>query len=158
MSRKKVPGTIQAAVSDTYEVFGPLKRIQALLGLPLSSLSYGTEVREDRPGGLGVNYLDRLGQIMPEAAEPIAKYFAALAGGIYQPVDLNGVMSADIHRLTMAFSEVLQRHAAAHSAMSKDPNDYTREEARAQVKEVDDLLAVGASLRAALLSKAEDPS
>lgn len=158
MSRKKIPGTIQSAVAEAYEVVGPLKRIQGVLGLPLSSLSYGTEIREDRPGGLGVNYLDRLGQIMPEAAVPIAQYFAALAGGIYQPVDLSGVMSADIHRLTMAFSDVLQRHAEAHSATSKDPSDYTPEEARAQVKEVDDLLAVGAALRAALISKAEGAS
>lgn len=155
MTRATTPGTIQEAVQASYDAYGDQKTIAGDLGIAGSSVSYGTEVQDIRPGGLGVNYLDRLGRIKPAAAEPIAQYFAALAGGVFQPVALKGALAADVHRLTREFSDVLALHAAAHSSASGNPNDYTPFEARKQVREVDELVAVAMQFRAHLLVRAE---
>ena len=80
MTRMTRPGSIQDAVRQVFGAVGGLENAAADLGVSLSVLSYGTENREDRPGGLGVNYLDRLGRIEPQAAEAVARHFATLAG------------------------------------------------------------------------------
>ena len=155
MTRRVRPGTIQAAVGAAYKGAGGLEAVAADLGVSLSVLSYGTELREDRPGGLGVNYLDRLGRIDSAAALPIAQHFATLAGGFFQPVDLGGALAGDIHALTREFSDVLQKHAEAHSDASENPAGYTAAEAAAQIKEIDEMIAAASRLRAAMVAKAE---
>jgi hypothetical protein len=59
-----------------------------------------------------------------------------------------------INHITQEFSDVLAKHAEAHSNASENPNDYTPREAAAQIKELDELIATSASLRAALMRKA----
>lgn len=147
------PGSVQSAVRASYAAVGGLESASIDLGIGVSTLSYGTERSEHRPGGIGVNYLDSLGRIEPEAAVPIAEHFAMLAGGVFQPVDLRGVTGADVHRLTREFSDVLMKHAEAHSSQSENPNDYTAKEACAQLGEVDELIAAAVSFRAVLRAK-----
>ena len=149
-------GTIQDAVQSSYRASGHTnEEIAELLGVRGSTISYGAEMSEARPGGLGVNYLHRLGRMRPEAAVPIAQHFARLGGGVFQPQTLNGRTAGDVHRLTREFSDVLQCHAAAHSASSASPQDYTAAEAAMQIRELDEMVAVAMAFRAALVSKAE---
>lgn len=153
MTRRARPGTIQRAVAASYAAVGGLECAAADLGVSLSVLSYGTEVREDRPGGLGANYLDRLGRIDAAAALPIAQHFATLAGGVFHPVAAGGVGGRDVNAVTREFSDVLAAHAVAHSAASSDPSDYTPAEAAAQITEIDELIAAAMGLRAALVQR-----
>ncbi|KPQ06172.1 MAG: hypothetical protein HLUCCA12_12030 [Rhodobacteraceae bacterium HLUCCA12] len=158
MTRATRPGSIQDAVRQAFTAVGGLENAANDLGVSLSVLSYGTELREDRPGGLGVNYLDRLGRIEGGAAEAVARHFAMLAGGVFQPVDPGGPLAGDVHSLTREFSDVLHLHAEAHSKGSRDPADYTPQEARAQVREIDELVVAALRLRAAMLLKTGDLS
>ncbi|ATG49755.1 hypothetical protein CEW89_08520 [Celeribacter ethanolicus] len=148
------PGSIQSAVHSAYRAVGGLESASVDLGVAVSTLSYGTERSEHRPGGIGVNYLDTLGRISPEAAVPVAEHFAHLAGGVFHPVDLKGVTSADVHRLTREFSDVLAKHAEAHSSTSQNPHDYTAREAQAQLVELDELIEAAVAFRAVLSRKA----
>ncbi|MCW1934554.1 hypothetical protein [Pararhodobacter zhoushanensis] len=154
MTRPSRPGTIQDAVRRAYVAVGGVENAAADMGLSLSSASYGTELREDRPGGLGVNYLDRLGRVDVAAALPVAQHFATLAGGVFQPIDWSGPIAGGVHALTREFSDVLQVHAEAHSSTSGDPADYTPEEARRQIREIDELVGAALRLRAAMVEKA----
>lgn len=84
-------GTIQSAVRGALDATGKRdKDVADFLGVRGSTLSYATEESDDRPGGLGVNYLHRLALAYPAAAVPLAQHFAAMAGGVYQPVDTEG--------------------------------------------------------------------
>ncbi len=154
MARNSRPGSIQAAVRASLRAVGGLECASDDLGVSVATLSYGTEMSDSRPGGLGVNYLDRLGRIDPLAALPVAQHFAHLAGGVFQPVDLGGAATPDITLITREFSDVLAKHAEAHSSASANPDDYTPSEAAAQLKELDGLIAASANLRAALSRKA----
>ncbi|SEL44165.1 hypothetical protein [Pacificibacter marinus] len=149
------PGSIQNAVREAYGAVGGLENASIDLGIGVSTLSYGTERSDHRPGGIGVNYLDSLGRIEPSAAAPIAKHFATLAGGVFQPVDLDGVTASDVYRIAKEFSDVLTKDAEAHSKSSIDPSDYTVKEAGEQLIELDELIAVAVSFRAALREKTE---
>ncbi|MBU2868971.1 hypothetical protein [Pacificibacter marinus] len=144
------PGSIQNAVREAYGAVGGLENASIDLGIGVSTLSYGTERSEHRPGGIGVNYLDSLGRIEPRTAVPIANHFAMLAGGVFQPVDLDGVTASDVYRIAKEFSDVLTKDAEAHSKASVDPNGYTAKEAGEQLVELDELIAVAVSFRAAL--------
>lgn len=154
MARATRPGSIQAAVRQSIRALGGLECASDDLGVSVSVLSYGTEVSDTRPGGLGVNYLDRLGRIDGLAAVPIAQHFAHLAGGVFQPICPEGATATNINHITQEFSDVLAKHAEAHSNASENPNDYTPHEAAAQIKELDELIATSANLRAALTRKA----
>jgi hypothetical protein len=70
-----------------YQAAGGLRVVSDAIGISPATLSQATLVNEERPGGLGVNYLDRLGRMAPDAAAEVARHFAALAGGRYQPMD-----------------------------------------------------------------------
>lgn len=150
MTRAVRPASIQSAIQSAYRASGGLECVAHDLGVSIATLSYGVEINDARPGGLGANYLDRLGRIEPAAARPIADHFCHLAGGVFQPVEFGGHAGADLARLAKEFSDVLARHAEAHSAQSPDPSGYTPAEAAAQVRELDDLIAVAVSMRAAL--------
>lgn len=153
--RKVRPASIQSAVQSAIRAAGGLEAVANDLGVGVSTLSHGTEISEQRPGGLGVNYLDRAARIVPEAAVPIASHFAALAGGTFLPMVAGGSTAVDIHRITSEFSDVLQRHAAAHSSVSELPGDYSPREAQEQITELDELVAAAMLFRATLLLKAE---
>ncbi len=152
MTRPVRPGSIQAAVRSAIRAVGGIEAASDDLGVSMATLSYGTETRDDRPGGLGVNYLDRLGRIETAAALPLARHFAHLAGGVFQPVDLRGVTAADMARLTAEFSDVLRTDAEAHSPGSADPTRYTLAEARRQIKELDELVQAALTLKAAVMA------
>lgn len=154
MTRTARPGSIQSAVRAAYVAVGGIENAAVDLGLAISTLSYGTELNDTRPGGLGVNYLDRLCRIEPAAGVPLAQHFAHLAGGVFQPLTFDGVTAADINEVTREFSDVLTKHAEAHSPGSENPSDYTRAEAAQQVKELDELIAAAARLRGIMLVKA----
>ncbi|NOX39739.1 MAG: hypothetical protein GXP05_04290 [Alphaproteobacteria bacterium] len=78
-------GSIQSAVRKAITVSGGLECASDDLGMSIANLSRASSDDEDRPGGLGVNHLHRLGRILPTAAVPIAQHFAHLSGGFYQP-------------------------------------------------------------------------
>lgn len=151
--RKARPASIQSAVQSSIRAAGGLEAAANDLGVGVSTLSHGTEIPEQRPGGLGINYVDRLSRIVPEVAVPIAQHFAMLAGGTFQPLAVDGATAGDIHRLTREFSDVLQRHAEAHSAASAEPGDYTASEAGMQIRELDELVVAAVQFRAVLLAK-----
>lgn len=154
MTRAVRPGSIQAAVRAALRAAGGIECASDDLGISMTTLSFGTEQRDDRPGGLGVNHLDRLGRIEAATAVPVAQHFAQLAGGVFQPVDLAGAEGADIARLTAEFSDVLRAHSQAHGPGSADPAGYTAREAAAQLVEIDELVQAALVLRAALSAKA----
>ncbi|MFY0682886.1 MAG: hypothetical protein JXR13_20150 [Thalassovita sp.] len=85
--RRTKRGSVQSAVQKSYTLAGGLEAVQEATGVALSTLSYGTELREDRPGGIGINYMDRLARMDPKSAEPIARHFALLSGGHFQSGD-----------------------------------------------------------------------
>ncbi|TMV86129.1 hypothetical protein FGG78_20160 [Thioclava sp. BHET1] len=115
-------GSIQSAIQRAYDACDGLKKVGEALGVLPSTLSYGTEVREDRPGGLGVNYLDRLCRMSPKAAVVIAQHFAAIAGGVFQPiaaaeenlVELSAIVAKESGEAQAAMIR------ASHSASRKD--------------------------------------
>lgn len=148
------PGSIQEAVQRSIRAGGGLECVSADIGVSTANLSRATACEDDRPGGLGINHLDRLGRIVPEAAAPLAEHFAHLAGGFFQPMQISGPLGLDMSRLTAEFADVLQVHLEAMSERSENPADYTVAEARGALKEVDELLAAAARVRAALLDKA----
>lgn len=147
------PGSINDATQKAFEAAGGLEAVSNDIGLAVSTLSRATSDEEDRPGGIGVKYLHRLGRIVPDSAIPIAMHFADLAGGIYHPLPHHGALLQDLNVLMKEFSEVLNSHAEAHSERSKNPSDFTQSEARKQLKEVDDLILAAVQYRAGLLSK-----
>jgi hypothetical protein len=149
------PGTIQETVSEAYQAAGGVTAVARFLGLSLSTASYGTENSEHRPGGIGVNYLERLGMWKPECAEPVAVHFADLAGGVFQPMPTGGALSSDLSTLMKEFSDVVAHHAAAHSEASENPNDFTPREARAAKKELDELVRAALVYGAALAARVE---
>lgn len=148
------PASIQSAVQASIRLAGGLEAVANDTGVGVSTLSHGTEVSEQRPGGLGVNYLDRIGRIVPEAAEPVAQHFARLAGGLFHPVAADGCTASDIHQITRDFADVLQRHGQAHSATSENPTDYTSKEALQQLVELDKMVRAAMRFRAVLVEKA----
>lgn len=81
--RSARPGSIQATVQKVYATNGGVENVATDLGLSLSTVSYGTEQNDNRPGGLGVNYLDQLARMNPKVAEVIADHFARLSGGSF---------------------------------------------------------------------------
>jgi hypothetical protein len=155
MTRRMRPGSVQAAVRAVFRAVGGLENAAADTGAAISTLSVGTEVNEARPGGLGVNYLDRLGRIDPAAALPMAEHFAQLAGGVFVPVDLGGVAAAEFAGVAKEFADVVNAHVAATSEASTDPARYTTAEVQDQARELLELAAVTMKMRAVLLAGAE---
>jgi len=148
--RNSQPNSIQEAVRSSITAAGGLEVASNDLALSVSSLSRASATDEDRPGGLGVNHLHRLGRINPAAADPIANHFSRLAGGMFIPLPSGGPICSDVHRLTKEFSDVLQSHAEAHSERSADPTDYTPQEAKKAAQETIELMQAAASYLSAL--------
>ncbi len=90
------PGSVKAAVQALIREAGALEAASNDLGHSGSSLSRASSNDEDRPGGLGVNHLHRLGRILPASAEPMAVHFAGLAGRVFQPVPACGSLTSDL--------------------------------------------------------------
>lgn len=147
------PGSIQSAVQSAIRRAGGLEAASEDLGLSVASLSRASSNDEDRPGGLGVNHLHRLGRIASESAEPIAVHFAGLAGGVFQPLSSKGQATLDLSSLMKEFSDVVAHHAKAHSDASENPSEFTRAEASRAVIEVDELVQAALLYKAALLSR-----
>ena len=148
------PGSIQAAIREVITRAGGLECVSADIGVSVTNLSRATACDDDRPGGLGINHFDRLGRIIPDSVVPLAQHFSHMAGGVFQPLKVGGALGADMSQLTAEFADVLAVHAEAMSSRSKNPDDYTVEEARAALKEVDELIAVAARVRGSLEQKA----
>ena len=148
------PGSIQSAVQMAITAAGGLECVSNDIGVSTANLSRATACDEERPGGLGINHLDRLGRIVPATGIPIAQHFAQLAGGVFYPLNIHGAFAADMSSLTLEFSQILAVHAEAMSERSKLPGDYTAAEAEVAFKKMDELITVAAALRAALAEKA----
>lgn len=134
--RQVKAGSIQDAVRSAYTAAGGLESSANDLGLSPALLSRAVDANdEQRPGGLGVNYLHRLSRIVPEAAAPIAEHFARLAGGEYRARQ-DQTPSGCIHALMSEFSDIMKCHAEAFSEASPNPNGFTPAEAKAALKEV----------------------
>lgn len=130
--RQTRSGTIQNAVRGALDATGQMdKDIADMLGIRSSTLSYATEENEDRPGGLGVNYLHRLAKAFPEAAVPVAQHFAAMAGGVFQPVETDGRV-VNLHEHTSACAKetgeaIAAMVRAAHQASAGNLEAAERE-------------------------------
>ena len=129
---------------------GGVTDVSAMIGVTASSLSYGTEMREDRPGGLGVNYLDRLGRMSPAAAREIAQHFAALAGGVFQPV------AHDDDALGEHCQAVAKEGGEATAAAIRASISGSLRDCEAALRETDESIEAHANLRAALAARIED--
>ena len=139
--RRHASGTIQNAVARCYRAVGGVEAVGEQLGLANSTVSYGTEVNEARPGGIGVNYLARLGMADSSAAMPIAEFFCDLAGGVFQPVQLAEVTSLHDH-----CCDVAKECGEAVSAAIRATNSNSRNEIEEADREINE--AVEALLRA----------
>lgn len=153
--RKDQPGSMQSAIRAAITLTGGLECAAADMEVSTTTLSRATDYDESRPGGLGVNYLHRLGRILPPAVVPIAQHFAHLAGGFFQPLPTAGALASDFSELTSKFAQVLSDYAEAHSDRSDDPTDYTPAEARHAIADVRILIAAAAQFAAALEHKAQ---
>lgn len=155
MTRATRPGSVQDMFRRICNALGGVENAAADAGVSISTISYGMELNEARPGGIGLNHADRLCRMHPEAAEVAAQHFALLAGGTYLPAVAGGDAGADLARVMHEFSEVVAKHAAAHSEASPDPTGYTALEAAEQAAEVAELIAAASHLHAVLRAKAE---
>ena len=80
--RKLKTGSVQQAVREAYTAAGGIHCVADDVALSAALLSRAIDASDEhRPGGLGINYLDRLSRIVPQAAAPIAEHFARLGGG-----------------------------------------------------------------------------
>lgn len=140
--RNNPPGTIQAAVFEAYRAAGGLEAVKQMLGLGLSTLSQATEENDDRPGGLGVNYLDRLAHICPPTAAPLARHFAHLGGGVFQPV----VTDARVVCLSEQSGLIAKEAGEAVNATLRAAASANARDCDSAIREIDE--AVAALMRA----------
>lgn len=136
-------GTIQNAVCDSVEATGKRHQdVAAFLGIRGSTLSYGMELSETRPGGLGVNYLHRLGVDCPAAAVPLAQHFAGLAGGVFSPVELSG----NVTSIYTQCGDVARECGEAQAAIIRAAEMASHQSVAEAEREIDE--AVAALMRA----------
>ena len=150
--RNHKPGSIQAAVSQAYRAAGGLEEVSDCLGLSESALSEATQKGPKRPHGLGVNYLDRLARMKPEAAAVLAQHFAALAGGTFQPV-----ASSQMRCLMALVSDKAKESGDSLSASIRvaQSGGATPREIDDAIRELDEQTAVDMALRAELVKLRE---
>ncbi|NDW30984.1 hypothetical protein [Salipiger sp. PrR007] len=148
--RAQTYGTIQNAVCEAVEATGKRhKDVADFLGIRGSTLSYGMEDNEDRPGGLGVNYLHRLGMECPAAAVPLAQHFAGLAGGVFQPVEVGGgVTSLFTHCGHVAKENGEALSSILHAAVNASPKSD-----QDAVREIDEAVAMLLAARGIIVSR-----
>ena len=147
------PGSIQSAVRGSITAAGGLECVSNDLGVSVTTLSRATDLDEERPGGLGVNHLHRLGLIVSISAEPLARHFASLAGGFYHPIDIKTTSGADMASLTLQFSKLLAVYADAQADHSALLEDYASDSAERALSQIDELIATAATIRATLAGK-----
>lgn len=152
--RNSRPGSIQSAVREAISAVGGLENASTDLGVSVTTLSYGTEANEARPGGLGVNYLDRLGRMDADAAEPIASHFAALAGGVFQPVDIEQDDDPCLITLTGDAGREWGEFQSASLRFAQQTTANHRDEA---LRELDDVITAALRLRAAIATDRQAP-
>ena len=84
-------GSIQEVIQAAYQAAGGVRAVSDAIGVSPATLSQATLINEERPGGLGSNYLDLLCRVEPAAAVPVAQHYAAHAGGRFVPLDSGSV-------------------------------------------------------------------
>lgn len=148
---RNVPaGTIQQAIQRVYDaVGGGIEGIARKLGTVNSTVSYGTEISEHRPGGLGANYLDRLCQDNAEAALVVAQHFAGYAGAAVQPVHRGDNVSC----LYLLSGEVAKECGDALPAIIRASQNATAGNCDEAVREIDEAVARLMDARAEILAK-----
>lgn len=137
-------GSVHEVMQKVVKLGGGLEAVGAQISLSPSTISRAVGEAETRPGGLGIAYLDTLGRIVPEAAEPIAHHFASLAGGTFQTFPTGRNAPVAFHNVAKEFGDVAAAYGAAHSQESIDPSRITREEAVKLREETRELMQVGA--------------
>ncbi|GHF71020.1 hypothetical protein [Seohaeicola zhoushanensis] len=142
-------GTIQDAVQRCYRAAGGVEAVAEQLGLANSTVSYGTERNEARPGGIGVNYLVRLAMIDARCALPLAEFFSDLAGGVYQPV----LPAADVISLYARCGLVAKECGEAQAAAIQAADTRSPRDIEAAEREIDEAIASLVRQRAALRSE-----
>lgn len=145
-------GTIQSAVRGALDATGKRdKDVADFLGVRGSTLSYATEESDDRPGGLGVNYLHRLALAHPAAAVPLAQHFAAMAGGVYQPIDTEGRVVSLFEHVSLCAKE----SGEAISAMVMAAEHASAGNLEAAARETDEAIAQMLAFRAEIHARVE---
>lgn len=145
-------GTIQSAVRGALDATGKRdKDVADFLGVRGSTLSYATEESDDRPGGLGVNYLHRLALAHPAAAVPLAQHFAAMAGGVYQPIDTEGRVVSLFEHVSLCAKE----NGEAISAMVMAAEHASAGNLEAAARETDEAIAQMLAFRAEIHARVE---
>ncbi|WP_109464388.1 hypothetical protein [Albibacillus kandeliae] len=139
-------GTIQDAVAKCYRAGGGVEAVAELLDLANSTVSYGTEVNENRPGGIGVNYLVRLAKMDPLCAVPLAELFCDLAGGVFQPVQ----PGADVVSLAKRCSLVAKECGEAQAAAIHASDTLSVRDIEAAEREIDEAITSLVQARAHL--------
>lgn len=145
--RNNRPGSIQAAVREVYTACGGLEAVGDDIKVSVATLSNGTDI--ERPAGLGVNYLDTICRMNKAGAAIMARHFATLAGGVFQPVELCEMDACIVKHSQRLVLENGQASAAVYGALSTDCDDLL---AIADA-EVGDVVDAGVALRAAIRKK-----
>ncbi|WP_353472342.1 hypothetical protein PVT71_13695 [Salipiger sp. H15] len=141
--------TIQNAVCEAVEATGKRHQdVAAFLGIRGSTLSYGMEDNEDRPGGIGVNYLHRLAMDCPAAAVPLARHFAGLAGGVFQPV----VSATNVTSLYAHCGEIARECGEAQAAAIRAAEKASSRSIADAEREIDEAVAALLRAKAAILA------
>ena len=131
-------GTIQDAVARCYRAAGGVEAVAEHLGLANSTVSYGTEVSENRPGGIGVNYLARLAKLDQRCAVRLAEFFSDQAGGVFEPV-LN---EADVVSLYARCGIVAKECGEAQAAIIRAAETMKLGHLEEAEREIDEAIAV----------------
>ncbi|TMV11922.1 hypothetical protein [Arenibacterium halophilum] len=131
-------GTIQDAVARCYRAVGGVEAVAEQLGLANSTVSYGTEVNEARPGGIGVNYLVRLALHDSRCAVPLAEFFADHAGGVFEPV----LSQADVISLYARCGLVAKECGEAQAAIIRAAETLKAGHLDEAEREIDEAIAV----------------
>lgn len=143
MTRSHKVGSITDVVARAIEATGKAHRdVAEDLGIRASTLSYGMEVSEDRPGGLGIAYLHRLALAEPACAVPVAGHFAMLAGGVFQPVNL-GVNDANLYSHCCTIAKECGEASAATIRAAEMSTVNALDDAERELMEAQEAIARG---------------
>lgn len=151
--RKARAGSIHEVMQEVVTIGGGVEAVGAEIGVNASTVSRAVAGEtEGRPGGIGVIYLHTLSRIVPECAVPIARHFAALAGGIFKPYPKGKSAPVQFHCVAKEFGDLATAYGQAYSEESEDPTTLTDDERVKLLRELEELLEIGALYHAQLKS------
>ncbi|WP_118138472.1 hypothetical protein [Oceanicella sp. SM1341] len=129
LPRPQRPGSFVSMVADLVDAIGR-KRVEAETSRSQSTISRWCDNTEEHARPIHGPMLDQLCRMFPAQARLPAQYFAALAGGVFIPLESEGGDLAEAGGdVTLCWAETQAALIRALSAASDLPGDLTEAEA-----------------------------